>query len=193
MGWHRSAIEAGIVRPDGSKISGKILLGRIAGMISGLKQTVDKENGDIQTGLKGNFRGISTKTIWVEKRDKEGKVVTDKDGNKVMEDTGVAVVVSSGVCYLPGGIQEMLEGALKEAQAKDAKAIVNFTIDLFALPSTNRAGYTFSADNIVDTSASDPLDMLLSQAADRKALPAPGDVPTVPVEDKPEVQEEKKD
>jgi hypothetical protein len=151
IGWDRNRIgtEVAKVPADG----GKVLLGRIVGMISGLKQTVNNETGDIQTGLKGNFRGISS-----------------VDG---------LAAVTSGVCYLPGGIQEMLEGALASAKENDAKATVTFAIDLFAIPATNKAGYSFKA--------SDPLAMLLEQA---NAVKPPVGLPALeaPKESEPEAE-----
>jgi len=145
MGWDRNSIgtETAKVPADG----GKVLLGRIVGMVSGLKQTVNGETGDIQSGLKGNFRGISSI---------EGKAA-----------------VTSGVCYLPGGIQEMIEGTLAEAKSQDPRAVVNFAIDLYAIPATNKAGYSFKAENLVESGASDPLQMLLDQANSIKLLGAP--------------------
>jgi hypothetical protein len=159
IGWDRNRIgtEVAKVPADG----GKVLLGRIVGMISGLKQTVNNETGDIQTGLKGNFRGISS-----------------VDG---------LAAVTSGVCYLPGGIQEMLEGALASAKENDAKATVTFAIDLFAIPATNKAGYSFKAENIVEAEASDPLAMLLEQA---NAVKPPVGLPALeaPKESEPEAE-----
>jgi hypothetical protein len=145
MGWDRNAIgtETAKVPADG----GSVLLGRVVGIVSGLKQTVNGETGDIQSGLKGNFRGISSLP------------------NKAP--------VTSGVCYLPGGIQEMIEGALADAKASDPRAVINFAIDLYAIPATNKAGYSFKAENIVESGASDPLEMLLSQANSIKAITGP--------------------
>lgn len=145
MGWDRNAIGTATAKVPAD--GGSVLLGRIVGMVSGLKQTVNGETGDIQNGLKGNFRGISSI---------EGKAP-----------------VTSGVCYLPGGIQEMLEGTLAEAKSNDARAVVNFAIDLFAIPATNKAGYSFKAENLVEAGASDPLQMLLESANAIKAIAAP--------------------
>lgn len=142
LGWDRNRIgtEVAKVPMDG----GKVLLGRIVGIVSGLKQTIDKETGDISSGLKGNFKGISS--------------LDEKPP------------VNSGVCYLPGGIQEMLEGSLAQAKENDSKATVRFAIDLFAIPATNKAGYSFKADNIVEASETNPLDDLLNEATRIKAL-----------------------
>lgn len=171
LGWDRNALgsETAKVPADG----GKVLIGRIVGIVAGLRQTVDNDTGNIHTGLKGNFRGISSK------KGEDGKPIT----------------VTSGVCYLPGGIQDMIEGALAAAQESDAKATVQFAIDLFGIPATNKAGYSFAADNIVAPTAADPLALLLEQAATNKAeaLPAPEGSETIGDQvEKPAVEKAKK-
>ncbi len=156
LGWDRIAIgsETKKVPAEG----GRVHLGRIVGIASGLKQTINGDTGEIQNGLKGQFRGLST-------RDDKGVILEGPTG----------VTVTAGVCYLPGGIQEMIEGALAAAQESDARATVQFAIDLFAIPATNKAGYSFDAENLVEASEADPLDALLTSAATiaAAALPAP--------------------
>lgn len=87
LGWDRIAIgaETKKVPADG----GRVLLGRFAGIVSGLKQTVNNDTGEVQNGLKGQFRGLST-------RNEKGESV----------DVGKGLIVTAGVCYLPGGIQD---------------------------------------------------------------------------------------
>lgn len=167
LGWDRFAIGGATQDTTAPQ-----KMGRIVGIVSGLRQTVNNETGDIQSGLKGNFRGVSTKTLMVPEKDKDGNDKM-KDGKPVMKDTGEAITVTSGVCYLPGGIQDMIEGALASAKEKDAKATVSFAIDLFALKDTNKAGYTFKAETLVEAGERDPLDLLLEQASGNNQLPAP--------------------
>jgi hypothetical protein len=152
MGWDRNEIGSAVkkVPADG----GRVLLGRIVGIVAGLRQTINNDTGEVQNGLKGNFRGFTSKV--------------GQDGKPLDP-------ITSGVCYLPGGIQEMIEGTLASAKEADAKATVNFAIDLYAIPATNKAGYSFDADNIVAAEQADPLDMLANQAAQIAALPAPGE------------------
>jgi hypothetical protein len=155
LGWDRIAIgsETKKVPAEG----GRVLLGRIVGIVNGLKQTVNADTGEIQNGLKGQFRGISS-------RNEKGEIVGIDGGVKV----------TAGVCYLPGGIQDMIEGTLAVAKEADAKATVQFAIDLFAIPATNKAGYSFDADTLVQAEESDPLDTLLASAANSApALAAP--------------------
>jgi hypothetical protein len=167
LGWDRFAI--GAATKDTTQPQ---KLGTIVGIVSGLRQTVNNETGDIQTGLKGNFRGLSTLNLFVPKKDKEGNDVM-KDGKPVLEDTGKVIEIRSGVCYLPGGIQEMMEGALAQARETDPKATISFGIDLFAIKDTNKAGYTFKAETKVAAEERDPLDLLMDQAKGVAALPAP--------------------
>lgn len=149
LGWDRLAIATAVAAVG---TTARVNLGRFVGVVTDLRHTIDQKNGEIQTGLKGNFRGIST-----------------KDG----------LEVTSGVCYLPSGIQSMIEGSMEAAKEKDPKASVQFALDLFALHSTNAAGYTFEAQNIVQADAVDPLAALLesANAITPLALAAPAPAP----------------
>lgn len=140
LGWDRGSIE--VARAD-LKASERLPLGRIAGTISKLKTMVNQTNGDVQVGLIGNFRGMSS------------KVGVDE--------------VSSGTCYLPSGIQAMLEGALAEAKATNDKATVSFVMDIYAISAKNAAGYSFEAEPIVEAQLDDPIGRMLADAG--KATP----------------------
>lgn len=154
LGWDRNKIGTAVTKVPAD--GGRVLLGRIVGIVSGLKQTVNNDTGEIQNGLKGQFRGISSLNA-------TGDVLSTPTGEKI----------TAGVCYLPGGIQEMLEGTLAAAQETEAKATVQFAIDLFAIPATNKAGYSFDADNLVAADAVDPLDNLVALANENaSAAPA---------------------
>lgn len=168
LGWDRNKLgdATSKVPSDG----GKVLLGRIVGIVSGLKQTVNNDTGEVQNGLKGNFRGVSSRKLQVAEVNRKGEPVM-KDGAPSFVDGPDPIIVTSGVCYLPGGIQEMIEGALAKAKEIDAKATVEFAIDLYGIPATNKAGYSFKADNIVEANITDPLAALLA-AAERNTAPA---------------------
>ncbi len=114
----------------------RVLLGRIAGVAVGLKSAKDV-NEDIIYGLKGNFRGQSAMT---------------------------GEMVSSGVCFLPAGIQGMLESELADARKNDTNATIRFAVDIYAIRSKNKAGYSFNADNILPSETADPVSELLMQA-----------------------------
>jgi len=157
LGWDRNAI--GMATSAVPAVGGRVLLGRIVGIVAGLKQIVNADTGEISNGLKGQFRGVSSKK--------------DADGNEIS--------VTAGVCYLPGGIQDMIEGALSAAQdtanGGNSRATVQFGIDLYAIPATNKAGYSFDADSLVSATEADPLAMLLDMAAGAPALDAPEAAP----------------
>lgn len=172
MGWDR--INIGAATKNVPAEGGRVLLGRVVGIVNDLKQTVNNDTGEIQNGLKGQFRGISTRGA-VPKIDDKGKLVK---GETMPGIVGVGEdgapkgdTITAGVCYLPGGIQDMIEGALAVAKESDARATVQFGIDLYAIPSTNKAGYSFDADNLVTAEESDPLDALLLAAASADPVP----------------------
>jgi hypothetical protein len=140
LGWSRGKIEeaVGKVPSDG----GRVLLGRVAGIIVGTKLAKDV-NDEVIVGLKGNFRGVSS---------------VDNE------------TVTSGICFLPSGIQGMLESALAEARQKDQNATVQFAMDVYAIPAKNLAGYSFNADNILGNEDNDPLTALLADANAKSPL-----------------------
>jgi hypothetical protein len=114
----------------------RVLLGRIAGVAVGTKASKDV-NDELIYGLKGNFRGQNVTT---------------------------GEMVSSGVCYLPSGIQGMIEQDLADARQQDPNATVRFAVDIFAIRAKNKAGYSFNADNILPSETGDPVSGLLDQA-----------------------------
>lgn len=173
LGFDRGVISEGV------KTSQRLSIGRIVGIVSGLHQTVSEESGEIQTGLKGTFKGVSAlnnfepvmETVNIDGKDVE-RPKRDANDKIITRDTGDKITMTAGRCYLPGGIQDMIEGAYAQAVESDAKATVQFAVDLFAIPSTNKAGYSFDADMLIEASEVDPLDALMTAAA-AKALPAP--------------------
>jgi hypothetical protein len=180
LGWDRNAIGAAVkkVPQDG----GRVFIGRVVGIVSGLHETVNDDTSEVQTGLKGNFRGISSLPEMRAKMDGENPVM--KDGVAVMEPTGEPITMTAGRCYLPGGIQEMVEGAYKGARQGDTNATVSFGVDLYAVPATNKAGYSYDADTVTEAATADPLDALLQSANALKALPGTKADEPAKVEDK---------
>lgn len=173
-GWDRGRIIIAVGKVPST--GGRVLLGRFAGIATDIKQLVNAETGDIQTGLKGSFRALATKPG------------TDGDANAKPPVPAVASEpggeeVTSGVCYLPQGIQAMIEGALTEAKATDKNASVRFVLDLFAIPATNKAGYSFDADMVQEAATNDPLADMLAQADGIKALPKPDGGTVAPEKD----------
>lgn len=202
LGWDRATLQQSTLH-----VTTPILMATVVGIVSGLKPNVDEDTGDVSYGLKGNYRGISTrapmidtgtkdangapvfaplmrdkigedgKPVMVAKLDDKDKPVKDDKGEPVMvaEQEAALIEVRSGVCYLPSGLQDMIEGAYAQAIENDPKATVSFGLDLYCLKDTNKAGYTFKAETKVEAQERDPLELLMSQAKTVKALPAPGE------------------
>lgn len=200
LGWDRATLQQSTLH-----VTTPILMATVVGIVSGLRQNINDETGDITTGLKGNFRGISTrapmidtgevdankvpifaplmrdaigedgKPVMIGQVDDKGKPVKDDKGEPVMvaKQEAAIIEVRSGVCYLPSGLQDMIEGAYAQAVEADPKATVSFGLDLYCLKDTNKAGYTFKAETKVEAQERDPLEMLMDQVRTVKALPAP--------------------
>lgn len=125
----------------------KHVLGTIMGIATSVGRKADKTDPTkIHTFLKGTFEG--------------------------MPSDPKADIVSSGVCYLPEGIQAMIESKLEGEHAADS---VQFALEVATVKATNAAGYTWAVTPMVAASEADPLQALRQQAADfkQKSLPAP--------------------
>lgn len=180
LGWDRATLQQATLHT-----TSPVLMATVVGIVSGLRQNVNDETGDITTGLKGNFRGVSTRAPMVDTGTKDANdvpifaPVTDADGKAML------IEARSGVCYLPSGLQDMIEGAYSQAVERDPKATVSFGLDLYCLKDTNKAGYTFKAETKVAAEERDPLDMLMEQVRAPVALAAPEKLvdpaPTKPV------------
>lgn len=128
-----------------AKAEGKrIHLARIMGIITGTKMKTDQA-GEPIVAVIGTFEGTNIET---------GKTA------------------QSSVLYLPGGIQEVLETAADGRQ--DASVGIPFALDVFSLPATNKAGYTYDVAFIQKPAgAVDPLEALRAAVAEAKPV---GDV-----------------
>lgn len=121
----------------------RVHLCRIMGIITGTKFKTDQA-GEPITAVIGTFEGQNIET-----------------GN----------VAQSSVLYLPSGIQEVLESA-SDAR-KDTSAGLPFAVDVFSLPSSNKAGYTYDAEFIQKPAgAVDPLEALRAAVAEEKPVEA---------------------
>ena len=138
LGWDRDTISAAIKKITPSD---RVLIGRFGGVVAGLKMTENAKDGSVQIGLKGNFRGISS----------------------ILDGKGEPIRSESGVCYIPGGIQEMIEGNYSIAREQDKNATVTFLVDLYAIHANNPVGYTFTAETVVEPGENNQLDMLFEQ------------------------------
>lgn len=151
MGWTKAVLATSVAAITDAD---KIFLGRVAGIVTGFKETIDEKTGNIQLGLKGSFKAISDK----------------------VDEKGVLLEIRSGVCYLPGGIQETVETAYKGARGEGANerknATVAFAVDLYVRRANNAAGYSYEAETLMTPEENDPLAGLFSQALETKALPS---------------------
>lgn len=122
----------------------KVPMMRVFGTARNIKTAVG-QNGDPVFGLAGQFKAINMQ---------DGKEFT------------------SGVCYLPAGIQELIQEPLEAAlSAENSRgAAVEFALDVFAIPSTNKAGYSFSAESLKEVSSDDPMERIQKELS-AKALP----------------------
>jgi hypothetical protein len=64
----------------------------------------------------------------------------------------------SARCYLPGGIQEVIEALVKSIPEGDRLASVDFAFRIFAVEATNAVGYTYEALPLINLSSNDGLD-----------------------------------
>lgn len=106
----------------------QVPMARIIGTARGIKEAVGND-GSAVFGMTGNFHGVNIAT-------------------------GFEAV--SGVLYLPGGIAEMVLEPLDAALDKDKTSSISFAFDIFAEPSDNKAGYSYSAQNLMAATQIDP-------------------------------------
>jgi hypothetical protein len=134
------------------------VLCRIYGTAKGLKHGEDKNTGNMWTALQGEFEGVNV-----------------EQGN---EDFGK--ILRSGKLFLPAGIQDVVEGAVREIEnSKDGAETPNvvFGLEIRSVKSNNRIGYSYEAKNLMPPAQQDPLAVMRaaieSKAGPVKALPAP--------------------
>lgn len=151
LGWGRDEISPAIKSMPQTE---KLYVGRFAGIVSGIKENVNEDSGEIQTGLRGQFRGLST-------RSETGEVVGADPANG----NPLGMVVTAGVCYLPSGLQDVVEGAYRQAIESNPRATISFVLDLYAMAANNKVGYTYDAETRVDAQENDPLALLLETAS----------------------------
>jgi hypothetical protein len=131
-------------------LKSKVPMCRIWGKASNIKTAVG-QNGDPVFGLAGSFMALNYQD------QKE---------------------FQSGVCYLPGGIQELIQEPLEALlNSGERGGAVEFALDVFAIPATNKAGYSFAAETLTEISADDPM-VKMKKALEAKALPTFPKIPT---------------
>lgn len=120
---------------------------RIYGMATGTKVQEDKVQGNIFVSLTGNFEGVNLEN---------------------------GEVYRSGKLYLPNGIHEVIESAVKKL-ADGAGESVQFALEIHSVIATNPIGYSYEAKNLVRAEIADELETLRGKLPEVKvkALPAP--------------------
>jgi len=122
------------------------------GKATGIKMG-EGSDGRVWTALKGTFRGTNLAT---------------------------GISLRSGKLFLPAGIQEVVEGAIKQLPADGG--VVKFAVQIESIKASNPIGYSYQARNLMPMEAeSDELADLIStvaapaqiEAAKPDAAPAP--------------------
>lgn len=139
--------KAGALLKDGERH----YVGRIFGVANGVKKGTN-QTGDPYLGLRGSFEGRPA-------------------------DTENYDTVQSGVCYLPGGIAEMIAAAI-ESLPEDASPNVQFAFDLYTKKANNPIGYEWDTVPVIETKEADPL------SAMRTAIEAADKAKAAQIEDK---------
>lgn len=151
-----------------------IRLAIIFGVAQFTKDKEDKSNGQVFTYIGGNFEAINL-----------------QDGESF----------TSGVLYLPGGIHELLQNAVETGvKANNGEPVaIAFGLEMRAVRSANKAGYSYQGVPVVKPQDTDPLEQMRNAMmsaiesvkslpeAVQKALPAPQviDVEPEPAQAKP--------
>ena len=121
-----------------------VVLCTIFGMANAVKSGEDN-TGKMWTALSGQFEGVNLQS-------------------------GNGETFQSGKLFLPSGIQEVIEAAVKELGESGGESVA-FALEIRAVRSSNPIGYSYQAASLVPAKASDAL-ATLREVAIRKRLPA---------------------
>lgn len=124
-------------------VSAQILC-RIFGTAQGLKHGEDKNSGNVWTALQGSFEGVNA-----------------QDGT---EEFGK--ILRSGKLFLPAGIQDVIEGAVREIENTKTGAEtpnVVFGLEIRSVKASNRIGYSYEARSLMPVTQQDALAQLREQ------------------------------
>lgn len=113
---------------------------------------------------------------------KDGQVWSALTGNFWGENLKTGDQYSSGKLFLPGGIHEMIESAVKEAQKNGgANSIVSvrFAFEITVVKSGNPIGYSYQAITLLPPSVTDDMAEIHRQISERsqKRIEAPESKP----------------
>ncbi len=129
----------------------RFFVGRIFGIANGVKEYVDKNNGEVRFGLKGEFGGISS-----------------------LKDTHDVADARSKMCYLPEVAQQDVISKIADVDPETGKPSVKrsieFAFDIYAVnrPSSS-VGYVFDVDQLITVTENDPLANMFDKI--EKSLP----------------------
>lgn len=114
----------------------------IYGIATGIKTVIDKNKDETYYALSGQFEAEypATRTLF-----------------------------RSGVLYLPSGIHQTVESAVKTLENEGDQ--VNFAFEMRAVPAENPQGYSWEAKPLLRPATTDPLIQLREQIG-QKSLPA---------------------
>ena len=128
--------------PPDKLVGGKYFVGSLMGKASGFveRTALKAEPGkEVMEGLSGFFRGIPSDL----QRDE----------------------MESGVLFIPDAFHNLIATKLREAQAKDATAEVEFAFDAYSIPAKNPAGYSWELRPAIEMQGVDPLESLAKKMA----------------------------
>lgn len=129
-----SLTKLGCIPSEAKESDNPVRLCVIFGQANGLKQGEDKQRGRIWTALKGRFEGVNLKT-----------------GGRF----------TAGLLFLPDGIQDSIESAVSQISAEGNEGMsVKFGLELRSVKSTNPAGYSYQALNVMPMESGDELSPL---------------------------------
>jgi len=104
-------------------------LARFWGLAETVKYVVNRQTGDTNIALIGQFRGMNL-----------------QDGE----------VFESGVMYLPSGLHDQLSGPLIKDMEAHSLPPIKFGIEVSATPAANPIGYSYQGKNFVKAEGHDP-------------------------------------
>ena len=110
---------------------GKVVaVAQVYGIAQKIQIVEDKVRGDSFESIRGQFEAVNLET---------------------------GEVYQSGTLYLPSGIHDLVASAVKGLDPDDRKAAIRFKLEIGVVKSTNPAGYSYEARNLVNASEVDPL------------------------------------
>lgn len=138
----------------------QLVLGRMVGVVNGVKTGTMPDKMTTYTALTGTFRGIPSDT--------------ERD------------IISSGVCFMPPNIQSMIEDQFEDELNSDGEVIkegirsLEFGYEVSVVRSNNPQGYSWAFRPLIEPAASDPLAALMAKIDPPKQLADPVEPETPP-------------